>query len=71
MLLLVDVVSDWDVAKNLAEYESSKLALVNVLRKASGVGEIDAKLPDPEIKKRLDDDMAAVLGHIEESMTKK
>jgi hypothetical protein len=58
-------------ADSLKDYELAKLGLINTLRKASGVGIIESKTMDPEQKKKLDVDMAAVLDTVGDQYAQK
>ena len=51
-------------ADTLRDYELAKLGVINTLRKASGVGIIESKTMDPQSKKKLDAEAAAVLDHV-------
>lgn len=52
----------------LRNFESVKYAFINTLRKASGVGEIEHKQPDPETAEKLNDGVEAVFSRLDENM---
>ncbi|NQD39975.1 hypothetical protein [Glutamicibacter halophytocola] len=71
VMLVIDISTGVNPEKDLESFESAKLRLVNILRKFSGVEEIDVDSVSEENKFKLQKDMVSILDYLEEGMAKR